>query len=135
MGIIWLITITVLVVISYSLFMHRFVTAFLTRHEQTINFFDKIGIAYLRTYLLKLLCTEFPFLATGVMSIARPTFQIIGPVMNVTTQMMETGPPGEVQLTRNTYELIFASGFRIRERGEFPLRDAATFTTYLVSPE
>jgi class 3 adenylate cyclase len=54
--------------------------------------------------------------------------------MNVAAQMMETGVPGEVQLTRNTYELIFASGFRVRERGDFPLRDAGTFMTYLVSP-
>jgi hypothetical protein len=71
--------------------------------------------------------------ATGVMSAKRPTFQIIGPVMNCAAQMMETGLAGEVQLTRSTYELIFASGFRIRERGEIPVKGGGTMMTYLVS--
>jgi hypothetical protein len=71
--------------------------------------------------------------ATGVMSAKRPTFQIIGPVMNCAAQMMEMGLAGEVQLTRSTYELIFASGFRIRERGEIPVKGGGTVMAYLVS--
>jgi PAS domain-containing protein len=71
-------------------------------------------------------------IATGVMSLKRPAFQIIGPVLGVAAQLAEEGLAGEVYLSRATYELIFASGFRIRERGELVLRGGGTTMTYLV---
>jgi class 3 adenylate cyclase len=73
-------------------------------------------------------------IATGVMSLKRPAFQIIGPVLGLAAQLADEGLAGEVYLSRATYELIFASGFRIRERGEMTIRGGGTTMTYLVEP-
>jgi class 3 adenylate cyclase len=73
-------------------------------------------------------------IVTGIMSQARPTFQIITPVMDCAAQMAETGITGEVHITRSTYEHIFASGFKTRDRGEVSMKGGGTMVTYLVSP-
>lgn len=70
----------------------------------------------------------------GVMSLKRPNFQLIGPVMEYAAQMKATGVPGQVHITRAVYELIFSSGFKVTERGETKIRGGNTLTTYLVTP-
>jgi class 3 adenylate cyclase len=73
-------------------------------------------------------------IATGVMSLKKPAFQIIGPVLELAAQLADEGIAGEAYLWRATYELIFASGFRIRERGEMNVRGGGATMTYLVEP-
>jgi class 3 adenylate cyclase len=71
---------------------------------------------------------------SGIISPTRPTFQIIAPIMDCAAQMSETSMAGEVHITRSTYEHIFASGFKTRDRGEVPMPGGGSMVTYLVSP-
>lgn len=73
-------------------------------------------------------------IVAGVMNIKRPSFQIIGSVMELAEQMKTTGIEGQVQITRSVYELIFSSGFKVTERGETKVRGDNSLTTYLVLP-
>jgi hypothetical protein len=71
---------------------------------------------------------------SGIMSPTRPTFQIIAPIMDCAARMSETAIAGEAHITRVTYDHIFASGFKTRDRGEVPMPGGGSMMTYLVSP-
>ncbi|OHT08831.1 hypothetical protein TRFO_22593 [Tritrichomonas foetus] len=71
----------------------------------------------------------------GIMSVNRPTFQIIGPVMDMANQLASLSIPNQVHITRAVYELVFSSGFRVHERGETIMRTGSVIPTYLVSPQ
>ncbi|OHS96882.1 hypothetical protein TRFO_01967 [Tritrichomonas foetus] len=69
----------------------------------------------------------------GIMENQRPSLQIIGPVMEMATQMTLTGLSKQLQVTRAVYEIIFSAGFHIVERGDTLIRGEQYATTYLVS--
>ncbi|OHT12932.1 hypothetical protein TRFO_17092 [Tritrichomonas foetus] len=73
-------------------------------------------------------------IVAGVMENLRPSLQIIGPVMEMATQMTVTGIEKHVQVTRSVYELVFSAGFHISERGDATIRGGEKVTTYLICP-
>jgi class 3 adenylate cyclase len=73
-------------------------------------------------------------LVAGVIGTEKPTFEIIGPTINMAQQMEHEGVPMNVHISRSTYELIYASNFIIRERGEITIKQGQV-VTYLVEGE
>jgi PAS domain S-box-containing protein len=68
----------------------------------------------------------------GVLGIGKPTFEILGPAINLAQQMEHTGVPMAVQITRSVYGLIYGEGFNVRERGSVETKGGAV-EAYLVS--
>ncbi|OHT16052.1 hypothetical protein TRFO_13561 [Tritrichomonas foetus] len=68
----------------------------------------------------------------GVMSLNKPSFQIIGSVLEMTAQMKAKGVEDQIQVTRAVYELIFSAGFHVQERGDIEIRGGKVVPTYLV---
>jgi class 3 adenylate cyclase len=71
-------------------------------------------------------------IVAGVLGIGKPTFEILGPAINMAQQMEHTGVRMSVQITRSVYELISSEGFNVRERGPVEIK-GGTVTTYIVS--
>ena len=72
-------------------------------------------------------------LVAGVIGTGKPTFEIIGPVINMAQQMEHCGVPMKVHISRSVYELIYGSSqFVIKERGQIEIKNG-TAITYLVS--
>ena len=72
-------------------------------------------------------------LVAGVIGTGKPTFEIIGPVINMAQQMEHCGVPMKVHISRSVYELIYGSSqFQIKERGQIEIKNG-TAITYLVS--
>ena len=72
-------------------------------------------------------------LVAGVIGTGKPTFEIIGPVINMAQQMEHHGVPMQVHISRSVYELIYgSSNFVIKERGQIEIKNG-TAVTYLVS--
>ena len=76
--------------------------------------------------------TGGPIIA-GVLGTDKPTFEILGPAINMAQQMEHHGVPMEVHISRTVYELIYGGNFTIKERGEIEVKRGKVFT-YLVSP-
>ncbi|OHS95519.1 Adenylate and Guanylate cyclase catalytic domain containing protein [Tritrichomonas foetus] len=73
-------------------------------------------------------------LVAGVLGIDRPTFEILGPAINMAQQMEHHGIPMMVHISPTVYELIFGGNLNIKERGEVEVK-SGVMTTYLVTPE
>ncbi|OHT05258.1 Adenylate and Guanylate cyclase catalytic domain containing protein [Tritrichomonas foetus] len=73
-------------------------------------------------------------LVAGVLGIGKPTFEILGPAINMAQQMEHHGVPMQVHISRLVYELIYGGTFIIKERGPLEVK-GGTVTTYLVIPE
>jgi class 3 adenylate cyclase/PAS domain-containing protein len=73
-------------------------------------------------------------LVAGVIGTEKPTFEIIGPTINMAQQMEHEGVPMNVHISRSTYELIYAGNFIIRERGQITIKQGQV-VTYLVEGE
>ena len=73
-------------------------------------------------------------IVAGVIGTAKPTFEILGPAINMAQQMEHTGVPMQVQITRAVYELIYGGTFKIKERGEVEVKGKKV-STYLIIPE
>jgi PAS domain S-box-containing protein len=73
-------------------------------------------------------------LVGGVLGSGKPTFEIIGPVINVAQQMEHHGVPMQVHISRSTYELIYGGNFKVKERGQIEIKQG-NVVTYLVNPE
>ena len=73
-------------------------------------------------------------LVGGVIGVGKPTFEIIGPAINMAQQMEHCGVPMEVHISRSVYELIYGGSFHIKERGQIEIKNG-TAVTYLVSQE
>ena len=71
-------------------------------------------------------------LAAGVLGTAKPTFEILGPAINMAQQMEHHGVPMQVHISRATYELIYGGVFNIKERGEVEVKQGFV-NTYLVT--
>ena len=62
----------------------------------------------------------------------KPTFEILGPTINMAQQMEHHGVPMAVHVSRATYELIYGGNFDIKERGEVEVKQGKV-QTYIVS--
>ena len=72
----------------------------------------------------------------GVLGTEKPLFDIIGDTINVAARLQSTCIPGNVQISKGTYELVAQeSRFHIEERGEIYLKGKGNQTTYLVSQQ
>lgn len=71
-------------------------------------------------------------IVAGVLGIGKPTFEIIGPAINMAQQMEHHGVPMNVHVSRSVYELIYGGAFEIKERGEIEIKNG-TAVTYLVT--
>ncbi|OHT09619.1 Adenylate and Guanylate cyclase catalytic domain containing protein [Tritrichomonas foetus] len=68
----------------------------------------------------------------GVLGIGKPTFEILGPAINMAQQMEHCGVPMQVHVSRHVYELIYGDCFQIKERGEIAIKNGKV-VTYLVT--
>ncbi|KAK8870332.1 hypothetical protein M9Y10_008212 [Tritrichomonas musculus] len=68
----------------------------------------------------------------GVMSLSKPTFQIIGPISEMANQLKSKGVLDQICISRAVYELIFSAGFNVQERGDMTIRGGKVIPTYLV---
>jgi class 3 adenylate cyclase len=66
----------------------------------------------------------------GVLGTAKPTFEILGPAINMAQQMEHHGVPMKVHVSRAVYELIYGGPFAVKER-ETDLKNGKT-VTYVV---
>ncbi|OHT07082.1 Adenylate and Guanylate cyclase catalytic domain containing protein [Tritrichomonas foetus] len=71
-------------------------------------------------------------IVAGVLGMAKPTFEILGPAINMAQQMEHNGVPMQVHVSRSVYELIYGDAFMVRERGAIKVK-SGTIITYLVS--
>ena len=72
-------------------------------------------------------------IVAGVLGTDKPTFEILGPTINIAQQMEHHGVPMLVHISRPVYELIYGGSFQIKERGEIEVKNGKMFT-YLVTP-
>ncbi|OHT10801.1 Adenylate and Guanylate cyclase catalytic domain containing protein [Tritrichomonas foetus] len=72
-------------------------------------------------------------IVAGVLGTDKPTFEILGPTINMAQQMEHHGVPMKVHISRSVYELIYGSNFNVKEKGETIIKDIPTIT-YIVSP-
>ncbi|OHS95017.1 Adenylate and Guanylate cyclase catalytic domain containing protein [Tritrichomonas foetus] len=70
-------------------------------------------------------------IVAGVLGTEKPTFEILGPTINMAQQMEHHGVPMKVHISRAVYELIYGGNFKIQERGEIEIKNGNTIT-YLV---
>jgi class 3 adenylate cyclase len=71
-------------------------------------------------------------IVSGVLGIGKPTFEILGPAINMAQQMEHTRVRMAVQITRSVFELISPEGFNVRESGPVEIKGGSV-VTYLVS--
>jgi class 3 adenylate cyclase len=64
---------------------------------------------------------------------AKPTFEILGPSINMAQQMEHNGLPMQVHISRFVYELIYGDQFLVKERGTPIEVKGVPVITYLVS--
>jgi class 3 adenylate cyclase len=62
---------------------------------------------------------------------AKPTFEILGPSINMAQQMEHHGVPMQVHVSRSVYELIYGDQFVVKERGTIDVKGVPV-VTYLV---
>jgi len=72
-------------------------------------------------------------LVAGVLGLKKPTFEILGTVINLAQQMESLGIPMQIHITRSVYELIYGSNFNVKERGQIDTK-IGKLITYLVLP-
>ena len=70
-------------------------------------------------------------IVAGVLGTAKPTFEILGPAINMAQQMEHHGVPMKVHVSRAVYELIYGSNFTVKERGQIEIKNGSV-VTYLV---
>jgi class 3 adenylate cyclase len=73
-------------------------------------------------------------IVAGVLGVGKPTFEILGPPINMAQQMEHHGVPMQVHVSRAVYELVYGDTFQIKERGATEI-NTGTVITYLVSPK
>lgn len=74
-------------------------------------------------------------LIAGVLGVDKPTFDIIGDPINVSSRLQSTDIPGQIQISQSTYDLINSLDFSIRPRGEVFLKGKGKQMAYIVSNE
>ena len=71
-------------------------------------------------------------IVAGVIGVGKPTFEILGPAINMAQQMEHHGVAMQVHITRSVYELVYGDLFVIKERGETEVKGGSV-VTYLVT--
>ncbi|OHT14517.1 guanylate cyclase [Tritrichomonas foetus] len=71
-------------------------------------------------------------IVAGVLGIGKPTFEILGPAINMAQEMQDNGIPMKVHISRNVYELVYGDSFDIQERGTVEVKGGSV-VTYLVN--
>jgi len=72
-------------------------------------------------------------IVAGVLGVGKPTFEILGPTINMAQQMEHHGVPMNVHISRSVYELIYGiDKFSIKERGTIEVKGGSALT-YLVT--
>jgi class 3 adenylate cyclase len=64
--------------------------------------------------------------------VGKPTFEILGPSINLAQQMEHHGVPMQVHVSRAVYELIYGDQFIVKERGGIEVKQGLV-VTYLVT--
>jgi class 3 adenylate cyclase len=64
--------------------------------------------------------------------VGKPTFEILGPAINMAQQMEHHGVPMAVHVSRSVYELIYGDTFLVKERGTVETKNGPVIT-YLVT--
>jgi class 3 adenylate cyclase len=64
--------------------------------------------------------------------VGKPTFEILGPAINMAQQMEHHGVPMAVHVSRSVYELIYGDTFLVKERGTMEVKGQEV-VTYLVT--
>jgi class 3 adenylate cyclase len=67
----------------------------------------------------------------GGIGSGKPTFEILGPAINMAQQMEHHGVPNQVHIARSVYELIYGGEFKVAERGTVEVKSGSVIT-YLV---
>ncbi|OHT01909.1 Adenylate and Guanylate cyclase catalytic domain containing protein [Tritrichomonas foetus] len=75
--------------------------------------------------------TDGPLIA-GILGTDKPTFDIIGDPINVSSRLQSTCIPGTVQISKMTYDLICDMNFNIEPRGEIELKGKGKKMAYIV---
>ena len=70
-------------------------------------------------------------IVAGVLGTEKPTFEILGPAINMAQQMEHHGVPMKVHVSRAVYELIYGGNFDVKERGEIEVKNGKVLT-YLI---
>jgi class 3 adenylate cyclase len=68
----------------------------------------------------------------GGIGSGKPTFEILGPAINMAQQMEHHGVPMQVHISRAVYELIYGGEFKVTERGTIQITQG-NVVTYLVT--
>jgi class 3 adenylate cyclase len=71
-------------------------------------------------------------LVAGVLGGSKPTFEILGPAINMAQQMEHHGVPMCVHISRAVYELIYGDVFEVKEKGQTEVKKG-TVVTYLIT--
>lgn len=70
----------------------------------------------------------------GVITLNKvPHFEIIGEIVEYAKSMANLAPPFSIHLTRSTYELVYGSGFDVREVGGIKVPLLGSIVTYTIS--
>ena len=70
-------------------------------------------------------------IVAGVLGTEKPTFEILGPAINMAQQMEHNGVPMKVHISRSVYELIYGGSFNVKERGQIQIKNGSVLT-YLI---
>ena len=70
-------------------------------------------------------------IVAGVLGTEKPTFEILGPAINMAQQMEHNGVPMNVHISRSVYELVYGGNFVVKERGQIEIKQGKV-VTYLV---
>jgi len=71
-------------------------------------------------------------IVAGVLGTEKPTFEVLGPAINMAQQMEHHGIPMSVHISRSVYELIYGGSFNIQERGQISIKNGSVLS-YLVN--
>mgnify|MGYP001077456869 CR=1 FL=1 len=99
---------------------------------EAIQALDYINEKYKLTLQIRVGVNTGGPLVAGVFGTLKPTFEILGPAINMAQQMEHHGVPMKVHISRTTYELVYGGNFIIKERGQIEIKNGMV-ATYLVS--
>ena len=71
-------------------------------------------------------------IVAGVLGVGKPTFEILGPAINMAQQMEHHGVPMQVHISRTVYEYVYGDVFVMKEREPMQIKDQMV-VTYLVT--
>jgi PAS domain-containing protein len=73
-------------------------------------------------------------LVAGIISVARPAFQLLGLSVDSARELVASAEPGELLVTRAVYELVYSHNFKVSDRGDVPLQRGKSAHAYVITP-